>query len=125
MIPSKKATATADEPASEPKGDRSGARMIAPAFVARDLGDCGADFERRFDFALTYDRELVTRAARAMMRRIAAAGDRTPPPLPTLASAAICFLCALLCFSVLRQLYRVAFAGLTMTGQPAASAGPT
>ena len=42
------------------------------AFVARDLGDTGPDRERRFDFALTHDRELVTEAARSMMRRLSA-----------------------------------------------------
>ena len=42
------------------------------AFVARDLGDGGPDHERRFDFAMTHDRELVTEAARSMMRRLAA-----------------------------------------------------
>ncbi len=42
------------------------------AFVARDLGDDGPDRERRFDFALTHDRDLVTEAARSMMRRLAA-----------------------------------------------------
>ncbi len=40
------------------------------AFVARDLGDDLPDAERRFDFALTHDRDLVTEAARAMMRRL-------------------------------------------------------
>ena len=40
------------------------------AFVARDLGDTGPDRERRFDFALTHDRELVTEVARSMMRRL-------------------------------------------------------
>jgi EAL domain-containing protein (putative c-di-GMP-specific phosphodiesterase class I) len=42
------------------------------AFVARDLGDELPDQERRFDFALTHDRDLVTEAARAMMRRLSA-----------------------------------------------------
>ena len=50
--------------------------VLAPhfgaAFVARDLGDDLPDSERRFDFALTHDRDLVTEAARAMMRRLAA-----------------------------------------------------
>lgn len=46
---------------------------FAAAFVARDLGDDGSDFDRRFDFCLTHDRDLATLAARAMMRRIAAA----------------------------------------------------
>jgi EAL domain-containing protein (putative c-di-GMP-specific phosphodiesterase class I) len=41
------------------------------AFVARDLGDTGPDSERRFDFAMTHDRELVTAVARSMMRRLA------------------------------------------------------
>jgi EAL domain-containing protein (putative c-di-GMP-specific phosphodiesterase class I) len=42
------------------------------ACVARDLGDDVPDTERRFDFALTYNRDLVTEAARSMMRRLAA-----------------------------------------------------
>jgi EAL domain-containing protein (putative c-di-GMP-specific phosphodiesterase class I) len=42
------------------------------AFVARDLGDHGPDRDRRFDFALTHDRELVTEVARSMMRRLSA-----------------------------------------------------
>jgi EAL domain-containing protein (putative c-di-GMP-specific phosphodiesterase class I) len=41
------------------------------AFVARDLGDTGPDLERRFDFAMTNDRDLVTQCARSMMRRLA------------------------------------------------------
>ena len=45
---------------------------FAAAFSALDLGDCGADDERRFDFCMTYDRELVIDAARALMARIAA-----------------------------------------------------
>jgi EAL domain-containing protein (putative c-di-GMP-specific phosphodiesterase class I) len=51
--------------------------VIAPhfamAFVARELGDSGADMERRFDFAVTYDRDLAIQAAGALMRRLAAA----------------------------------------------------
>jgi EAL domain-containing protein (putative c-di-GMP-specific phosphodiesterase class I) len=50
--------------------------VIAPhfamAFVARELGDSGADMDRRFDFAVTYDRDLAIQAAGAMMRRLAA-----------------------------------------------------
>ena len=42
------------------------------AFVAPDLGDGGPDHERRFDFAMTHDRELVTEVAQSMMRRLAA-----------------------------------------------------
>jgi EAL domain-containing protein (putative c-di-GMP-specific phosphodiesterase class I) len=44
---------------------------FAAAFTARDLGDVGPDWERRFDFCITYDRALVTEAARALMERIA------------------------------------------------------
>jgi len=44
--------------------------QFAMAFVARDLGDDAADMDRRFDFAITYDRELAVRASRALMRRV-------------------------------------------------------
>jgi EAL domain-containing protein (putative c-di-GMP-specific phosphodiesterase class I) len=43
---------------------------FAGAFVARDLGDEGDDGDRRFEFFLTYERELVVCAARALMARI-------------------------------------------------------
>ena len=44
---------------------------FAAAFVARDLGDEDCpDGERRFDFCLTYDRDLVVRAAQAMAARV-------------------------------------------------------
>lgn len=45
---------------------------FAMAFVARDLEDKCADMQRRFDFAITYDRDLAVEAARAMMGRLAA-----------------------------------------------------
>ncbi|HST32267.1 MAG TPA: EAL domain-containing protein [Solirubrobacteraceae bacterium] len=49
--------------------------VIAPhfamAFVARDLGDDDLDMDRRFDFAITYDRDLAVSAARALMSRVA------------------------------------------------------
>jgi EAL domain-containing protein (putative c-di-GMP-specific phosphodiesterase class I) len=44
--------------------------QFAMAFVARDLGDDVADMNRRFDFAITYERELAVHAARALMRRV-------------------------------------------------------
>jgi hypothetical protein len=47
---------------------------FAAAFVGRDLGDTGEDAQRRFDFAITYDRELAIQAARALMREIAPLG---------------------------------------------------
>ena len=43
---------------------------FAGAFVARDLGDTGPDPERRFDFFLTYDRELVRSAAVPLLAQI-------------------------------------------------------
>jgi diguanylate cyclase (GGDEF)-like protein/PAS domain S-box-containing protein len=43
---------------------------FAAALVAVDLGDAGPEMERRFDFALTYDRDLVVQAATALMRRV-------------------------------------------------------
>ena len=43
---------------------------FAAALVAVDLGDTGPEMERRFDFALTYDRDLVIEAASALMRRL-------------------------------------------------------
>ena len=45
------------------------------AFVARDLGDEGNDMERRFDFAITYDRDLSVEAARAMIGRLSAVSE--------------------------------------------------
>jgi EAL domain-containing protein (putative c-di-GMP-specific phosphodiesterase class I) len=43
---------------------------FAGALVAVDLGDEGADMDRRFDFCLTYDRALVIAAAATLMRRV-------------------------------------------------------
>lgn len=44
---------------------------FAGAFVARDLGDEGRDSARRFEYVVTYDRDLVVAAATRLMRRIA------------------------------------------------------
>jgi EAL domain-containing protein (putative c-di-GMP-specific phosphodiesterase class I) len=49
---------------------------FAAALVALDLGDDGPDHERRFDYALTYDRELVIDAALSLMRRVLPLGTR-------------------------------------------------
>ena len=40
------------------------------ALVARDLGDSGPEPDRRFAYALTYDRELVLAAARTLLHWI-------------------------------------------------------
>lgn len=42
----------------------------AGALIARDLGDQGRDHDRRFEFVVTHDRELVLAAARSLMSRI-------------------------------------------------------
>ncbi|WP_445149527.1 diguanylate cyclase domain-containing protein [Baekduia sp. Peel2402] len=44
---------------------------FAGALVAKDLGDDGPDQERRFDFAIVYDRGLVIAAAQTLLSRIA------------------------------------------------------
>ena len=44
----------------------------APPSSPATSATTGPDRERRFDFALTHDRDLVTEAAAAMMRRLAA-----------------------------------------------------
>lgn len=48
---------------------------LAAALVARDLGDEGPGLDRRFDYALTYDRELVVRLATSLMHRVAPTGE--------------------------------------------------
>lgn len=40
------------------------------ALIARDLGDTGADDDRRFEFVLTHDRRVVVAAARSLMNRV-------------------------------------------------------
>jgi DICT domain-containing protein len=43
---------------------------LAAALVAKDLGDYGPDGDRRFDFVITHDRELVVRAAQPLLDRL-------------------------------------------------------
>jgi EAL domain-containing protein (putative c-di-GMP-specific phosphodiesterase class I) len=40
------------------------------ALIARDLGDDGPEHDRRFEFVVTHDRDLVLGAARSLMSRI-------------------------------------------------------
>jgi DICT domain-containing protein len=47
---------------------------FAGAVLARDIGDMGEDSARRFDYVVTYDRELVVAAASALLRRVTATG---------------------------------------------------
>jgi diguanylate cyclase (GGDEF)-like protein/PAS domain S-box-containing protein len=43
---------------------------FSAALLARDLGDDGPDLERTFEYALTYDRTTVVRAAHALLSRV-------------------------------------------------------
>ena len=58
--------------------------MLAPHFaaalLARDLGDGGPDLERRFEYALTYRREAVVRAACALLSRVVPAVGESALP---------------------------------------------
>jgi EAL domain-containing protein (putative c-di-GMP-specific phosphodiesterase class I) len=63
---------------------------FSAALLARDLGDGGPDLERSFEYALTYERTTVVRAAHALLSRVAprsrteaAPAERAvPPPHP-------------------------------------------
>ena len=44
---------------------------FSAALLARDLGDNGPDLSRTFEYALTYDRATVVRAAHALLSRVA------------------------------------------------------
>jgi EAL domain-containing protein (putative c-di-GMP-specific phosphodiesterase class I) len=44
---------------------------FAAAFAGRDLGDTGPDEDRRFDYVLTHDRDLVAQAAHRLVQRVA------------------------------------------------------
>jgi hypothetical protein len=48
---------------------------FAAALVSRDLGDTGPEESRRYDFVMTYDREIVIEVARSLMGRL----ERTHP----------------------------------------------
>jgi EAL domain-containing protein (putative c-di-GMP-specific phosphodiesterase class I) len=52
----------------------------AGALVARDLGDTGPDHKRRFEFALTFDRELVTEVAGTLIARVSGSPRSTLVP---------------------------------------------
>ncbi|WP_369137942.1 diguanylate cyclase domain-containing protein [Modestobacter versicolor] len=53
---------------------------FSAALLARDLGDGGPDRQRRYEYALTYDRTTVERAGVALVARVAA----QPVPVPVL-----------------------------------------
>ena len=56
--------------------------VIAPHFAgllaARELDDEGPDLDRRFDFVVTYDRDVVLDAARSLMGRVAPRAEPVP-----------------------------------------------
>jgi len=52
---------------------------FSAALLARDLGDDGPDAQRRFAYALTYDRDTVVRATAALLARVAPRQDPLPP----------------------------------------------
>ena len=56
------------------------------ALLARDLGDGGEDMDRRFEYALTYQRDTVVRAAHELLSRVVA---RLEPGLPPRATAPV------------------------------------
>jgi diguanylate cyclase (GGDEF)-like protein/PAS domain S-box-containing protein len=61
---------------------------FSAALLARDLQDGGPDLDRTFEFALTYDRDTVVRAARSLLGRVAprqlaaAIGESPVAPAP-------------------------------------------
>jgi len=68
---------------ADPLADEWSIAVVGPHFagavLAKDLGDDGPDADRRFDYVVTYDRELVLTAAAALLRRVGsgpAAGAR-------------------------------------------------
>ena len=52
---------------------------FSAALLARDLGDGGPDLQRRYEYALTYDRVTVERAGVALVARVAAQPAPTEP----------------------------------------------
>ena len=53
-------------PGDPVRGEWDVAPHFAAALLARDLGDSGPDLERTFEYALTYQRDTVVRAANAL-----------------------------------------------------------
>jgi diguanylate cyclase (GGDEF)-like protein/PAS domain S-box-containing protein len=53
---------------------------FSAALLARDLGDGGPDLQRRYEYALTYDRQSVEQAGVALVARVAA---EPAPALPS------------------------------------------
>jgi diguanylate cyclase (GGDEF)-like protein/PAS domain S-box-containing protein len=56
---------------------------FSAALLARDLGDTGPERERRFEYALTYDRDTVVRATSSLMARVAPRVGPAAAAVPT------------------------------------------
>ena len=52
---------------------------FSAALLARDLGDDGPDLDRTFEYAVTYERATVVRAAHALLSRVAPRVDAAVP----------------------------------------------
>ncbi len=90
-------TDLSDEPAPGVRGAHFGAGDVlrgewnvlvvgphqAAGLVARDLGDTGPEPERRFAFAMTYERSLVVAAARSLLHWLAPTGPQAVAELLT------------------------------------------
>jgi PAS domain S-box-containing protein len=61
---------------------------FSAALLARDLGDDGPESGRRFSFALTYERDTVVQAARALLSRVAPRAEEPAPAVPAARPAA-------------------------------------
>lgn len=71
---------------SDPVRDEWDVVVLGPHFsaalLARDLGSTGPDMDRQFEYALTYERTTVVRAARALLSRVAPRPAGTLPAAP-------------------------------------------
>ena len=87
----------ADEPAAGVRGSTLAAEdplrhewdvlVVGPHFagalLSRDLGDQGPDADRRFEYCITHDRDLVLAAGAAVLGRISTAQPPEEPPTAT------------------------------------------
>ncbi len=55
---------------------------FSAALLARDLGDTGPDMQRRFEYALTYERDTVIAATRQLLSRVVPRAETSDPPAP-------------------------------------------
>jgi EAL domain-containing protein (putative c-di-GMP-specific phosphodiesterase class I) len=60
---------------------------FSTALLARDLGDTGPERDRMFEYALTYQRPTVVRAAQSLLSRVAPRLPAALSPMPASASA--------------------------------------